>query len=220
MKSQEIGFKHTVKIFQVFRYIHNYKKSEKSFDDRKDKVDWNTVPSKSGHIFKDELYLPENILNDPRLMTCDLIMLEDDLAPIHSQAINMTKLNGVTSNPKSANVHCLHLDRKCTFDIFEIKHKEHLELHLRYGYFEVGIPTRENFKLCEIREKKPIEIKINGKIESSLTSRRARVFKEQTYIITYLGDFSQSRILKEPFSATLKKVPTNRKVVDLVKPLW
>jgi hypothetical protein len=219
MKSQEITFKHPIKIFQVFRYINSYKKSEKSLDDRKDKVDWNTVPSKSGYVFQDELYLPESILNEPRLLTCDLIMLEDDLIPIHSKINDLTQPKGVSSR-KSGAVHYFHLNRKCTFDIFEIKQNEQVELHLKYGYFEVGTPARENFKLCEIRKNKPVEIKINGKTDFSLTSRRGRVFKEQTYIFTYLRDFSQCRILKEPFNATLKKIPTNRKVVDLVKPLW
>ncbi|MCX6132020.1 MAG: hypothetical protein NTX25_23555, partial [Proteobacteria bacterium] len=84
----------------------------------------------------------------------------------------------------------------------------------------VGDPKREDFKLGEVKKGKPIEIKINGKTDFSLTSRRARVFKEQTYIFNYIGDFSECKILKEPFDFTLKRLPSDRKVVDLIKPLW
>jgi len=204
MNSQEILFRRPVAVFQVFRNINIYEKTEKSFDDRKAKSEWSKLSSKSGHVINDELYLPEQIISNPDLATCDLITMEDDNVP----------------NPQQGYNRCLHLARTSKFDIFEIKKKDDIELHLKYGYFEVGIPRRENFKLGEIKRNKPIEIKINGKTDSSLTSRRARVFKEQAYIFDYIGDFNKCKILREPYDFTVKQVPAERKVIDLIKQLW
>lgn len=204
MKYQKFTLKLPIKVFQVFRHINVYDKTKKSYNDRKDTIGLTDIPSKSGYVFKDELYLPESILNNPDLQTCDLVTLEDDFCPM----------------PQSVANRCFHLKRKCIFDIFEIKSKEVIELHLQYKYFGVGTPERENFKLGEIKKGKPIEIKINGKTDFSLTSRRARVFKEQTYIFNYIGDFRECKILKEPFDFTMKRLPPDRKVVDLIKPLW
>ena len=204
MNPKEIIFSRPVAVFQVFRNINIYEKTEKSFDDRKDKSEWNKISSKSGHVINGELYLPEQIINNPDLVTCDLITIEDDNVP----------------NPKGDYNRCLHLARNNKFDIFEIKKKDDIELHLKYGYFEVGIPRRENFKLGEIKRNKPIEIKINGKTDSSLTSRRARVYKEQAYIFEYIGDFDKCKILREPYDSTVKHVPAERKVIDLTKQLW
>jgi hypothetical protein len=207
MKPQEINFKKPVRIIQVFRNINIYGKEEKSFELRKDAMTWKPIPSKSGYVANGELYLPEHVATHPQFSNCDIITLEDkhpSSAPSISAETN----------------HCFSTARTNPLDIFEIRMKEELELHLKYGYFEVGIPERENFKLCTIKQNSPVEIKINGKTDASLSSRRARVFKEQYYVIEYLGDFSHCKLLKEPFETHIKHVPENRKVVDLIKPLW
>ena len=220
MKLQEITFSRPVKVFQVFRNINVYGKTKKSYDDRKDIMSWSEIHSKGGHILENELYLPMQILKNPDLKTCDLITIEDDNQPQAFTAANLrfTKIIGSNSTPDYN--HCFHLTRSNKLDIFEIRVGVHIEIHLLYGYFEVGIPKRLNFKLCDIKMNKPVEIKINGKTDFSLSSRLARVFKEQDYIIEYIGDFDKCKILKEPYEPTLKQVPTNRKVIDLMKPLW
>jgi hypothetical protein len=220
MKLQEIIFRRPVTVFQVFRSINIYGKAKKSFDNRKDKAEWSVISSKSGHVFNDELYLPEQILNNPDLLTCDLITIEDDNTPnpYTSSDLRFTKVIGSNSQPDYN--HCFHLTRNIKFDIFEIKKEDDIELYLQYGYFEVGIPKRENFKLSAIRKDRPIEIKINGKTDFSLSSRRTRVFKEQAYIFEYVGDFEKCKILKEPYNHSVKNVPVDRRVVDLIKRLW
>ena len=63
-------------------------------------------------------------------------------------------------------------------------------------------------------------IKINGKTDASLTSRRERMYKEQHYIYENLGTFQQCYLLNEPSDAIIKKVPDVTRTVDLLKPLW
>ena len=220
MKPQESIFRRPKKVFQVFRNIHVYGKAEKSFADRKGKFEWDVIPSKSGHVIEDELYLPEKILDHPDFPTCDLIIIEDDNASNHDVPPSTSIVrNDIAVHPIACN-HCFHLSRKILFGIFEIKKKDEIELYLRYGYFEVGIPKRENFKIGNIEKGKPIEIKINGKTDFSLSSRRARMYKEQSYIFDYIGDFEKCKILKEPYKLMEKQVPNERKVVDLIKRLW
>ena len=209
MKTQQIQFKNPIKVIQVFRNINIYSKEEKSFEVRKDAMTWKPIPSKSGFVQENELYLPEQILQLPDFAHCDVVILEDDNS-IQSHNFSRTK----ESN------YCFRTTRPNQLDIFELKMMDEPELHLKYDYFEVGTPERENFKLCTIKEHQPVEIKINGKTDFSLSSRRARVFKEQHYIIHYLGDFNQCTILKEPFEPVMKSVPEDRKIIDLIKPLW
>lgn len=220
MKPQQLIFKKPIKIFQVFRNVNVYGKSKKSFDDRKDDIAWKDIHSKAGHISGNELYLSEQILKNPDLENCDLIIIEDDnqIETFSSSDLSYTKIIGST-NELEYN-YCFRTSKPNKFRIFEIRNNENIELHLKYGYFEVGIPERENFKLCEIKMNLPVEIKINGKTDFSMSSRRARVFKEQSYIFEYKGDFDKCKILKEPYEPLLKQVPIDRKLVDLNKPLW
>jgi hypothetical protein len=213
MKLQEIIFKRPIKIFQVFRNISVYGKEQKSFADRKDNNTWAVIQSKSGHLINGELYLPEQILQNPDFVTCDLITMEDDnpSRTLQSEAI---RTNNLLYN------HCFHLARKNRLYIFEIRNKNSIELHLHYGYFEIGTPERENFKICDLKKDEPVEVKINGKTDFSMSSRRERVFKEQEYIFVFVGEFDSCKILKEPYDCILKHVPLDRKIVNLMKPLW
>ena len=206
MKLQEKIFSRPVKILQVFRNINMYGKDKKSFSDRGDDMVWQAMPSKSGHVLDNELFLPGAVFNDPQFQSGCLVTLEDNNQP---QPKTTEKYN-----------HCFQLTGTNRLDIFEVKYKEELELFLHYGYFTIGIPSRDNFKICELIKGKPVEIKINGKTDSSLTWRRARIFKDQFYIYEYLGEFKKCTILKEPFGDFIKQVPADRKLVDLMKPLW
>lgn len=207
MKPNVVEFKKPVRIFQVFRNINEYGKEDKSFEDRKEKFAWKPMISTSGYVKDHELFLPASMTSKPNFGEADLItLLDDNLPPIQSILLTHEKN------------HCFKLSSMSKLDIFQLKLKEEIELHLRYGYFEVGLPSRKDFKLCEVKVGHPVEIKINGKTESSLSSRRARVFKDQVYIFEYLGDFKQCTLLEQPIIT--KHIPEQLKVVDLNKRLW
>lgn len=224
MKPESIEFARPVKVLQVFRNINLYGKSKKSIDDRRSELEWREIRSKSGHVIDGQLFLPESIKTNPDFRTCDLITIEDDNQPQIFTAghLQLTKLMAIVPrlpDPLIAN-HCFNLVRPNKLDIFEIRRASELELFLQYGHFDVGIPKRNNFKLCEVKLGQPVEIKINGKRDSSLTSGAERVFKEQHYVLHYLGDFSRAALMREPFEPVVKHVPEERKVVDMIKQLW
>jgi hypothetical protein len=147
-----------------------------------------------------------------------MITLEDNnqQKAFTTTALQPTKI--ITSNNGPDSNRCFKQKNFAKIDIFEIKND--LELFLKYDRYEVGIPERENFKLCILKKNNPVEIKINGKTDFSMTSGRERIFKEQHYIFEYLGDFGSCKILKEPYESVIKRVPEERKIIDLIKPLW
>jgi len=220
MKLQEIIFKKPVKIVQIFRNINVYGKAKKSFDDRRDEMTWRDIPSKSGYVTDNELYLPEKILDNADFKRCGLITIEDDnLSPTFSSP-DLRFTTVIKGGFETIYNHCFHLNQRAKVGIFEIRNNDGLELFLQYDYYEIGIPERENFKLCDLKQNSPVEIKINGKTDFSMSSGRERVFKEQYYICEYLGDFEKCNLLREPYAPIIKQVPHNRKVADLLKPLW
>lgn len=213
MKLQEIHFKCPVKVLQVFFLVNRYGKEEKSFVDRKEKLALKPVASISGHVKEGALYLPDSISDHPGIPGCDLITLEDDLNTNPKDPSNGNK-EEVACNRNFS------LFRPVPLHIFDLKSDTHLELHLRYGLFEIGLPSRENFKICELKKEEPVEIRINGKLDHSMSSGRQRQFKEQLYVFHYLGDFDSAFLLKPSFPKEKKTIPAKRKQINLLKPLW
>ena len=205
MKKQEIEFKKPVKVIQLFKNIHIYTKAEKSFELRKDQMQWKDVNSKSGYINKEELFLPEVLLEKKDFQLCEMILLSDNVSSQNSELF------------VSENQYFLPAPY-WRFDNFEIK--KNLDIFLRYNEYEIGIPKRDNFKLATLKPGFPIEIKINGKFDYNMSSGRERTYKDQQFIIIHHGNYKQATILKEPFTAVKKVIPRERKVIDLIKPLW
>jgi hypothetical protein len=209
MKPQPPISKKPFRVIQLFRNINSYGKDEKSFEDRKDKIAWKPIESTAGFVKENVVHLPESILEQPNFERCDLILMIDDNFQSFQNVVYTSEKNLCFRN-KSSN----------KFDFLQIKLDEKIEIYLKPGYFEVGFPERNEFKVCELTIAKPVSIKINGKRDFSLTGRRARTFIEQEYIFNYIGDFTEIIIEKEPFNPVLKSIPVERKTIDLMKPLW
>lgn len=211
MRIQIIQFHRPESVLQIYRNIHIYDKTMKSFDDREEAMRWKDISSQSGFIRDNALYLPEAAQEINGFRQCDLITVEDDRLPLPSPAYS--------HNPQRFANRCFHLSKPAKADIFRIERKgTDMELHLEYGYFEIGIPGGENFKLCNLVQHQPVEILINGKTNHTMSFRRERLFKEQSYIIEYCGDFDECFILPPPVSPVCKKIPAERKVINLLKP--
>ncbi|TKC10896.1 hypothetical protein FA048_12060 [Pedobacter polaris] len=209
MKSQSITFKKPVKVVQLFRNINTYGKEEKSFEDRKEKIAWKPIQSTAGYVKDDVVYLPDSILDQQNFEQCDLIVIIDDNFHQPQNVVYITEKNL-----------CFKRNSLNKFDFLQLKLDEKIELYLKPGYFEVGDPPRSEFKVCELEKDKPISIKINGKRDFSLTGRRDRTFVEQEYILNYIGDFTDCIIFKEPYPSALKTIPSEFKVIDLMKTLY
>lgn len=71
--------------------------------------------------------------------------------------------------------------RKSVDDMFE------LELDYLANAMTIGIPERENHKLCDLKQAAPIRYKVNGKSDFTLTGRKERTFYEFDFILEWLG---------------------------------
>jgi hypothetical protein len=209
VKATIVTFKKPVKILQVFSNIVYYSKEDKSFADRKHKLEWRDAESVSGYIADQQLFLPELVLAHPALQRCSLITMVDDQTIAHQHHWNIAQND------------CLVLDVPRPFGDFNLAQKEELELHLRYQPLSTAKPNRPGFKISDLRKGEPVEVKINGKYDHSLFgSPRARVFKEEQYIFQYIGDFTSLQVIRPQATPMHKRIPENRKLVNLLKPLW
>ena len=80
----------------------------------------------------------------------------------------------------------------------------------------IGDPARDSFTISVLENGRPVEVKINGKLDTS----RGRHYKEQCFIFQLLGEFDRCFLLEENEASIIKQVPANRKLVNLLKPLW
>lgn len=216
---------------------HNYflyHKDQKSFSDRRKFTEWrNEIHSKSAYLDNGKLILSQSDYLHG-IMNCDLVILNDFNTETELEAIELQnkrwnkdliefeqKTHGqVWGNLKQVQyMNLLGSQRK--FQIFQLKLKDGtIELHLLYDLYEIGEPRRDNFKICNLDRNVPIEVKINGKLDHSMTSGRERSYKEHSYIFHLLGQVDEFQLRREPFEGILKQIPKPEKVIDLTKPLY
>jgi hypothetical protein len=233
MKEEIIKTKKTKLILQVYHNFFQYHKDMKSYSDRKEVTAWKTgLNSKSAYLKDGKLILSKLDYNT-EILNCDLIILNDfnselEVENIKSKnqkqendliAFKQTKDRQIKQTLKQ--VQYVTLVGKVKFEIFQLKKVDNqIELHLLYDYYEIGEPKRENFKLCNLEMNIPIEIKINGKLDHSLSSGRERSFKEHCYIFHLIGEANEFELARPPFKGSIKQIPKALKTVDLMKELY
>jgi hypothetical protein len=94
------------------------------------------------------------------------------------------------------------------------------EIHLRYEHMSIGAPSRADFRLTTLEPGQTAEVRINGKLDNSLSSGRARTYIEQAFLITWMGKFTRFVLLPDGRPADKQPTPVIDKHVDLRKPLW
>lgn len=198
-------FNRSVKVIQVFKKVHWYGKDQRSFETRKGVIDWSNVESKNGFVENGQLWLPPYLLEQPNFGHAGIMFLLDE------ENIGRIKREGEKS-------FILPYAKKYKVDCFVIE--EALKIQFQYLPFEIGIPKRDHFTIGQLTPDQSLEFKINGKFDATLSRGMERLFKEQHFIIEYLGEFNEYYPIKEPVTAFKKNVPHNRKLVDLMKPLW
>lgn len=206
----------------------------KSYSDRKELTEWKKeINSKSGYLEDGKLTLAKSDYN-PDLLNCDLIVLNDFNSDSEIEAIKRqnqrwqkdlidfeTRTDGqIWANLKQVQYFNL-VGSQRKFEIFQLKKNEdQIELHLLYDLYEIGEPKRENFKLCNLEVGVPLEIKINGKLDHSMSRGRERSYKEHCYIFYLIGETDEFELAREPFAGIVKSIPEPIKKVDLMKELY
>ena len=213
MKQETIKTKSPKLILQVYHNYFLYHKDIKSFSDRKELTKWKSaINSKSGYLKDGKLILSKADYT-PDILNSDLIILND----FNSE----TETNGQIWTSLKQTQYFTLIGSARKFEIFQLKRiGDEVELHLRYDLYKIGEPKRDNFKLCTLKINTPIEIKINGKLDHSLSNRRERSYKEHCYIFHLIGKTDEFEFINEPFDGSIKKIPKPLKVLDLMKKLY
>ena len=234
MKIESIQSKKPKLILQVYHNYIEYQKDMKSFSDRKEFTEWkNEINSKSAYLNNGRLILSKSDYNT-ELLNCDLVILNDfnsesELEAIESQKkrwqkdlVSFEKRTAEKIWGKLNQVQYFALDLNLRkFEIFQFKKVDtQIELHLFYDLCEIGEPKRENFKLCNLEMNVPIEVKINGKLDHSLSSRKERIYKEHSYIFHLIGEIDQFEFEREPFKGSVKQIPKPLKTINLMKNIY
>jgi hypothetical protein len=206
----------------------------KSFSDRKKLTEWKSeINSKSAYLEGGKLILSKTDYNSD-ILNCDLIILNDFNSESEIEAVinqnqrwqkNLINFEGRTDGQVLVNLKQVQyftlIGSPRKFEIFKLKRVDNqIELHLQYDLYEIGEPKRENFKLCNLEINTPIEIKINGKLDHSLSSGRERSYKEHCYIFHLIGETAEFELVKEPFNGSIKQIPKALKTVNLMKKLY
>jgi hypothetical protein len=188
------------------------------------------VESTNGYLDDTTLYLPTEYRNHPDITSADLIVIQD------TEGFNPFLMNKylesrdcpdwfISSRRKfqMENNHSVlglrHLDSPKAFEIFKIgKSKpDAFDMYIDYvpNSMTIGIPERENHKICELRKNRPVRYKVNGKSDFTMTGRKQRSYHEFDYLIEWIGQADKLAFLEPNRIKQTKKIPiTTDKVID------
>ncbi len=188
---------------EVFHKTIEYNKDQKSYEQRKAISQWPNTYNRSFESTKEGVIKVHQDINSVALKTSNLIIFHPG-----TDAVESTSMFNITRGQKS-------------FEIFRFIQKgEAIEVHLMYDYFTIGEPKRDSYKLCNLKEKQVVEIKINGKLDHTLSRGSARLYKERHYVFKSLGAFHSVELCSKIKGFEKQKFPKIDKVVDLMKVLY
>lgn len=230
-----------IHIIQIFDNSYEYGKDEKSYSERKIKTQWkDKIISKSGYIENGRLKLNKSKLSLSSLKNVNLILLIDYNSDSENEILEKFKYLKIfdcaehqfSNDLKKHSLTREFLNRieyiktgeislypflwKC----FRFDKSNLININLIWDEWEIGIPKRENFKLCNLEANNPIEINLNGKRDFSMSGRRERTFIERNFIIEYLGEINEVELIKDPNIEFEKQIPKASKRINLLKELY
>lgn len=206
-KYTEINLKRPLGVVQVYRNASLFAKGDHTFENGRDWLRWPERKSASGYIQNNELYLPEKPDGYEDLNRSSLVFLLDDFSENEKDKLFAWK--------ETPNLYT-QIITSIGIDFLQIKRAEELEICFNGSKYH-WLPKRtESYQLCVLKTNKPVEIKLNGKSDG----RHQRYYIEEQFIFEYLGDVSCFKVLTDRDAPTIKRVPAERKVVDLRALLW
>ncbi len=208
MKPSEVyNLKKSIKLIQVFRNASLFAKGEKIFEKGRDWLSWPDQKSPGGFVKDGTLYLP-NITEDIEgLNKYTMLFLLDDFSSNEKDKLFNWKSSYHLFTQSSSSI---------GIDFLQIKNEEELSIFFNGPNYTWYPKRTATFKLAELKKGKPVEIKLNGKSDG----HHQRYYFEEQFLFDYLGDFSSFTMLPHNATPALKKVPTDKKTVDLRELIW
>ena len=97
--------------------------------------------------------------------------------------------------------------------VFDMKPGAPIEIGFRYDASVIGYPTRNSFVLGPLEAGRPLELRINGKRDFNLSSRRERTYTEQRFRLELHDGWNPGDRIPHPKSGDVL-------LIDLRKPMW
>lgn len=194
----------TIDVIQIFKSAEWIEKPDYTTEKRQWLGQWETcLASEAGYFMDKTLVLPFDKQEELNMKTTELVIVQDQ------------KSAGQSFGPFAKQpLFCFTRPGRPSFEIFRIHKTETgiIELYLNYeaNAGSIGIPKRENHKIAELKQNKPIRYKINGKSDATLSGRKQRTYVEFDYIIEYLGQADAVRFMKPAQMEVEKKIPVEK----------
>ena len=192
-----------IDIIQIYKSKEYFTKNDYTPENRKSFHDLEHIfDSNQGYLEKNTLILPIEHKNQLQIKNADLIIIQDIkdwesfLVNKHLKNIDLPQwYNQSTREFIIADNKTIfplaQLNSPKSFEVFKIVKSENNEFELFIDYLsnsmKIGIPERENHKICNLREGKPVRYLINGKSDFTMTGRKERTFYELDFIIEWIG---------------------------------
>lgn len=220
-----------IDVIQIYKSQEIFSKSSYTPDNRKKFNNSDaTIDSTNGYLDNNLLILPNEFRSFPDIKTADLIIVQDIegwnpfLVKKQFDAMNLPewfkkpRRNFLMEKNKSLFAF-KQLSIPKSFEFFKISKTTNdvLDLYIDYtsNATEIGIPERNNHKICELKQSKPIRYKINGKSDFTLSGRKERTFFEYDFIIEWVGKANKIEFRELNKIKTTKTIPTDRsKMID------
>ena len=212
-----------IEVIQVYKFKEIFHKDAYTPESRKllNAVE-SSFDSPNGYLENDILYLPIEYKSRADLQTAQLIIIQDikgwdpflknkelehsglpewfikskrDFSMADNQTIFEFKQ---LSSPKSFEIFKIYKSINNSFDLF---------IDYDSNATSIGIPKRNNHKICELRPEHPIRYKINGKSDFTMTGRKQRTFYEYDYIIEFIGKANRIEFLELNKISKTKEIP-------------
>lgn len=176
-------------IIQIFKKDKFFTKSEYDHSTRTDFFIWpENINSVTGFVEKNTLYLNSSIHSNLNQKNIGLFVIQDHIES-PSRKTDLKEFYFFTAQTLKANVEF--------FELIKVGQKYEVWLDGITNSFQIGIPKRNRFKLCNLEVGQSIEIKINGRHDFTLTGRAERTFREQQYLIKYIGTVEKVEFLTQ-----------------------
>ncbi|MCT4621999.1 MAG: hypothetical protein N4A46_00150 [Schleiferiaceae bacterium] len=222
-------------IFQIFKKHARIPKGHYTPEMRKSFFQWeDQLVSFNGYVKDNVLVLPKELKFKVETGRLGIIVIQDIIGYDREEK---HKLNSAAKRLKLPDWYVQNKlndfpeyfgfnkeNRNCSFELFSLEKAEEevFELWLRYkeNEYYIGLPRRNDYKLYTLEKGKPIQIRINGKTDSTMSRGKERTYSEYDYLIEYLGKVDSIEFEVESKIEKTKVIPKASKSIDLRKVLY